>query len=255
MHLSPSSLTTLDQCALRFRWAHIDKIKPEGSRPPRIFAVGTSVHKGLEAAYAETKRVQRRIEGSELFDVCCDAIEQLDYTPGVKSDAKNIACSYLAGLEIDGTTVVAVELGFQQSIGDVKIKAFLDLVEAPTRNPSEIIEVTDWKASPKLSTKHRAGWQSIIYPILVWQMFQPENVAWNVVAVAADPPVVYRKVRTYQELEVMHNNMKGELGKYMRKATEEPFQPTVGPWCRWCDYQAWCPSWGGQEPPEGAWRP
>jgi putative RecB family exonuclease len=156
-HLSASSVNSYIDCGLAYKFAKIDRIKPEFI--PDTMAFGTVIHHTLENYYMEKKagillslkEVHACFEA--LWEMEASRNEEIHYSKGKTYqsyiiEGKDLLSAWYDKLPKNGFKVIGTEVGFAFTIAgmDIPIVGFMDLIE---EDESRTVIVTDFKTSAK----------------------------------------------------------------------------------------------------------
>ena len=243
-YLSPSSASTFEQCARRWKMRYIDHL-PD---PPGIAALtGTFAHRVLERLFQHpagqrtrdrAKALAREVWPETEADPHFQALA-LDATQGREFRWKGwIAIEGLWTLE-DPTRVhvVATE---QQVLTEVAQVPFRGIVDRLDRGPDGTLEVADYKSgrAPKPRYADDRLAQVLLYasavetamgerPSRARLLYLGQKTVDVAVTTDAIEPVVDAFGATWQRLQTA--------------CRAEVFEPKTGPLCGWCPYAAQCP--------------
>ena len=243
-HLSASSITTYEQCPLRFRFSRIDRI-PEPTTEAMI--LGTFVHEILEILYSQipsertlpnarsiarelwTNKFEEETSTVKIKDIndfrwrawwCVENVFQMEDPPEVK--------------------IRGVEDKFSATINDVPLLGFIDRW---TEEEDGSLTVTDYK-SGKVSKPQYEG-DKIFQIVLYAEMLERLN---NIeVANAEIMYVKFKETKRYEPtpkrratvLKLVDQTWDG-----VQTGCDTGLFPTkTGPLCNWCAYKPICPAW------------
>jgi putative RecB family exonuclease len=162
--LSPSKLSKFTTCPLAFRYSYIDHL-PE---PPTIHQVrGTLVHAALERLFWEHPAGERSLECAldELAAAFGAAREDeasewtsLGLEPGeaaaLEDEARTLLHNYFTLEDPDAVDVVAVELGLEAEVEDVRVRGVIDRLD---RNDAGELVIVDYKTGRAPSERYERG--------------------------------------------------------------------------------------------------
>lgn len=246
-HLSPSSISTWEQCPLRYRYSRLDKI-PEPSTEAQL--VGTVTHEVLEFLYQRsaderTLTVARQIV-KELWDDHWAA--EVDSALGLSGeDLKRFRWQVWWCIEalwkIENPQ--EVELAGVEHRIDTQIEGvgFVGIIDRWQHNDDGTARIGDYKTGkkPKPQYEGEKKFQLTVYKSLVEDVLDREvretellylkdAVKWTFVPTAAD--VVQMKstiVRVWDEV--------------VTSCSTGRFEARTSVLCGWCSYKNMCPAW------------
>jgi len=243
-HLSASSISTYEQCPLRFRFSRIDRI-PEPTTEAMI--LGTFVHEILEDLYKldpenrvvpEARRIARELWENKF----------IEETANVKIKSVNDfrwnawwCVENVFSME-DPTTVKirGIEDKFSALIDDVPLVGFIDRW---TEEEDGSITVTDYK-SGKVSKPQYEG-DKVFQIVLYAEMLERLN---NIKVDNAEIMYVKFKERkkyapTPERRDMVLKIIRQTWDGVTKGCESGVFQTKTGPLCNWCAYKKICPAW------------
>jgi putative RecB family exonuclease len=245
-YLSPSSVSTFNQCPLKFKYSKIDGLQDSGTEATML---GNFVHEVLEAMYglAPDLRTQEtaKVLARELW-----ASKWSDEISTLIHDEKNLnrfrwtawwCIENLWRLE-DPALVIphSVESHVRGEIGGVKIHGFIDRLAFE----NDTATVTDYKTgkTPRKGDLNDRFFQLIIYTQLLESVdiFAANNLV----------ELLYLKdgIRFQKEINKEDINQITEKLQSTRVGIEERckagyFEPSTSFLCNWCGFKPICPAW------------
>jgi putative RecB family exonuclease len=248
--LSPSSISTYEQCPRRFQYSRIDRL-PDPSGPDAV--LGTFVHgvledvfgleaeeRGIESARAIATRRRAELEGDPeyvalgLSDVAARAWRRR---------AWGAVSGYFALEDPRTVKVESREQDVRVELSGVAVRGIIDRVDSGDGGA-----IADYKTGKVPAPRYRGK-----------ALAQLELYAAALAALG-------RPVRRVRLLYVSHGETiesgvgVAEIGRAVERVVRvdgairadfaaASFAPRPGPLCPWCAYQAICPAMGGTEPP------
>ncbi len=248
--LSPSKVTAFKDCALAFRFSAIDRI-PEPTSA--AMAKGTLVHAALERLFArepEERTVEAalaclaeatealRAPGRELDELALPAEEEAAFLAA----AERLVRNYF--LLEDPRTVrpIGLELRLEIPVGDLRLVGIIDRLELDA--DGELV-VTDYKTGRAPSDRYEQSKLGGIhfYSLLCEELFGKRPA--RIQLLHLHEPVVITAVPTDQSTRGLRSRVGAIWDAVTRACEREDFRPKPGPLCTWCNFQQWCPSYGG----------
>lgn len=162
--LSPSKLSKFTTCPLAFRYSYIDHL-PE---PPTIPQVrGTLVHTALEQLFWEHPAGERSLDcaldelasafaearGDEASEWTALGLEP-DEASSLEDEARKLLRNYFTLEDPDTIEVVAVELGLEAMVDDVRVRGVIDRLD---RNAAGELVIIDYKTGRAPSERYERG--------------------------------------------------------------------------------------------------
>lgn len=252
--LSPTRVNSFTDCPLAFRLRTIDRL-PE---PPSPHAVkGTLVHAALEgliwhhppgrrtpaAAAAELAAAWTRMEaGPELpaLDLGPEEADEL------RRDAQSLVDRYFELEDPDGVRAVGVELMLETQLGDLRLRGIIDRLDLT--EDGELV-IVDYKTGKAPAARYEQGRLVGVhlYALLCRQVLGKLPVEVRLLHLR--DPIVISAVPTDQTVRAQHQRTTAVWQAIERACERADFRPRPSPLCRYCHFQAWCPSFGGEPPP------
>ena len=243
-HLSASSISTYEQCPLRFRFSRIDRI-PEPTTEAMI--LGTFVHEILEILYSHIPS-ERTLPNARSIarELWTNKFEEETFTVKIKdiNDFRWRAWWCVENVfqmeDPPEVKIRGVEDKFSASIDDVPLLGFIDRW---TEEADGSITVTDYK-SGKVSKPEYEGdkiFQIVLYAEMLERLHDIE------VSNAEIMYVKFKEVKRYDPtperrktvLKIIDQTWTG-----VQAGCETGIFPTkTGPLCGWCAYKPICPAW------------
>jgi len=243
-HLSASSITTYEQCPLRYRFSRIDRI-PEPTSEAMI--LGTFVHEILEGFYAldseertlaEARRIARELwENKFIEETSTVRIKNInDFRWQAWWCVENVF-----GMENPPDVKIrGIEDKFSASINDVPLLGFIDRW---TEEEDGSLTVTDYK-SGKVSKPQYEG-DKIFQIVLYVEMLERLNDLE-----VSNAEIMYVKFKEFKRYAPTPKRRKTVL-KLIDQTWEGVtagcesghFATKTGPLCNWCAYKKICPAW------------
>jgi putative RecB family exonuclease len=239
--LSPSRAADFKQCPLLFRFRTIDKL--EGPPSPAA-ARGTLVHSVLEHLF-EAPAAERTPEAA------------LALLPG-RWAALVEERPELADLIADGDAGEGVSEASWLKDAEALVRRWFEL-EDPTRlepaerelwvEPDGAMRVVDYKTgrSPGERFEGKALFQMKFYALVLWRT-RGEIPKMLQLVYLGDGQVV-RYVPEEHELRSLERNLQAVWAAVARAAETGDWRPSPSKLCGWCDFQEFCPEFGGNPPP------
>jgi putative RecB family exonuclease len=157
-HLSSSSLTSYVECGLAYKFAKVDRLKPEFI--PDALAYGSTIHKTLENYYYEKKSgivlTLNEIHDcfEELWNMEAGNMDDIQYSEGKNFEAylvagKDLLSAWFDKLPKDDFKILGIEEGFVFYVPglDIPIVGFIDLLE---EDENRTVILTDFKTAGKI---------------------------------------------------------------------------------------------------------
>ncbi|MFC4337545.1 RecB family exonuclease [Salininema proteolyticum] len=252
--LSPSRANDFQQCPLLYRLRTIDKL-PE---PPSTAQVaGTLVHSVLEHLYEaapgertpgtamrvlreQWERLQRKVDVNELFPGSGDL-------EAWKRKVRGHLETYFSLEDPARLRPSSLEKLVQATLpqGPTPVKGFIDRVEV---NDSGMVRLTDYKTGkcPPPRFRDKALFQMRFYALVWWRT--EGVVPSGLRLVYLGDGEILDHSPTEEELVDFEASLAELWGEIGRAVDTGVFPPKRSRLCDWCNFQEYCPEFGGEEP-------
>ncbi len=243
-HLSASSITTYEQCPLRFRFSRIDRI-PEPTTEPMI--LGTFVHEILEDLYQlpsedrtipEARRIAREMWENkfkeETSKVRIKDINQFRW------NAWWCVENVFKMESPEEVKIRGVEDKFSAEIDGVPLLGFIDRW---TEETDGSLTVTDYKTGKvsKPKYEHDKVFQIVLYVEML------ERLNGIKIDNAEIMYVKFKEFKRYdptpERREIVLKLIKQTWDGVSQGCETGVFPTKTGPLCNWCAYKNICPAW------------
>ena len=246
-HLSPSSLSTFEQCPLKFKFNKIDLIPDK----PGIEAVmGNYVHDVLEGLYgldpiARTKDAARGLARDIFYDKYAETVGKILHREEAIRKLRWQAWFCIDNLwkVEDPTKVVPIGLEHELNhpLGGVMLKGFIDRY---SRHGENGLTISDYKTGKT----PRAAWisdkfeQLRIYAALMaeTQLFPVESL--ELIYLKDGVKFTEQVTDELQEATIVRITKNKSLVD--ERCETGIFEATKSRLCDWCSYKSICPAWG-----------
>ena len=247
--LSPSKVSSFTDCALAFRFASIDRI-PQA--PTAAMVKGTLVHSALERLFA-LDPAERNLPNAhacladarvaieadpEWIELALD--DQLE--PKFMAEAATLVDKYFQLEDPSTITPVGLEMQLEFDLDGIFLRGIIDRLE---ENAAGELIITDYKtgrAPAPAFQKARLG--GVHFYSLLCERVLGRRPA-RVQLLFLGQPVVIDTVPTDQSTRQLENKLRAVWSAIETGCEREDFRPKPSKLCSWCDYQKWCPEFGG----------
>ncbi len=256
--LSPSRAADFKQCPLKYRLRAIDRV-PE---PPTRAAVrGTVVHAvledlfGLPAAERGPDRAAELVPGAwERVRAGREGLDELVAAGGPEAlfdEVRRLVAGYY---ELEDPTRFDPD-GLEERVevdldGEIPLRGFVDRIDVA---PNGLLRVVDYKTGRAPGPQHEAR-----------ALFQLKFYALVILRTRGILPAQLRLIYLADKVLLTYTPDREELDRFARILTAlwqaildagrtGDFPPQRNSMCRYCDFHALCPEFGGTPPPYPGW--
>lgn len=247
--LSPSKVSSFTDCALKFRYANIDRL-PE---PPSEAATkGTLVHLALEhlferaaperiaaAADADFERAVSELrEDPEFAELGLDPEAETAFF----ADAHRLLHRYFEVEDPTAITPIGIELKLEARVGDLRLRGIIDRLELDDQGG---LVVTDYKSGRSPGPAYQQGRLGGVtfYALLCQELFGVLPAKVQLIYLADATTIT--TTPSEQSTRGLRNKVSALWQAVERACEKEDFRPRPGPLCNWCSFHAYCPAKGG----------
>ncbi|GGL24138.1 PD-(D/E)XK nuclease family protein [Phycicoccus endophyticus] len=259
--LSPSRAADFKQCPLLFRFRTIDKLQ---GPPSPAAARGTLVHAVLEHLFELPAPDRTPAAALALLEPRWQALveERPELAAMVEEDAELTQESWFAGartllqqwFDLEDPTRLepaARELYVETELDGLTLRGYVDRLDIA---PDGAMRVVDYKTgrSPGEAFEAKALFQMKFYALVLWRL--RGEVPRMLQLVYLGNGEVVRYVPDEHDLRALERNVRAIWEAVVRAAQTGDWRPRTSRLCGWCDFQEYCPEFGGTPPPlpEGA---
>ncbi|HYF46972.1 MAG TPA: PD-(D/E)XK nuclease family protein [Acidimicrobiales bacterium] len=254
--LSPSRVSSFQDCALAFRFSAIDHL-PEPSSLPAVR--GTLVHAALERLFVlepEERTPERAV--TCLAEAHAELLSDPEYL-GLGLDeehdellrlrARDLLDNYFRLEDPRQIRPIGIELRLEAPLGDLNLRGIIDRLELDEDGG---LVVTDYKTGAAPRQQYEQGRLGGVhfYSFLCEELFgvRPSRVQ---LLYLADPVAIVAEP-TDQASRGLRRKLTAVWSAIERSCEREDFRPRPSKLCDWCAFQIHCPAFGGD--PEAARR-
>lgn len=219
--VSPSSLRDYEQCPKRFYWRVVRPL-PSFSGPAA--RIGTEVHAWIE------KRSMGQTTLLELDETPDMTTEELAGEPGKVDRLKD---AFLASRFADATPLWA-ERPFLLHIDGFSVGGRIDAIYGTADGPWEIVDYKTGKA-PSDPDDPLVWLQVEVYALACMEVWgkRPEDLAMTYLYLGEGAEVLSRSAGSAEEI-------RARVSTSLKGIGAAAYEPTPGPFCRWCDFLPFC---------------
>jgi putative RecB family exonuclease len=248
--LSPSKVSSFTNCALAFRFTNIDRL-PE---PPSMPAVkGTTVHRALELLFESEPQARTVDRARECLQLAlAEMAEDPDYVglsldptaaEAFARDAAVMVERYFTLEDPASVEAVGLEMMLTADLGEVTARGIIDRLE---RDADGQLVVTDYKTGRAPGPdQHGARMGGVhFYSMLCEHVLGERPARVQLVYLGREPQIISTPT-SEQSNRGTERKVRAVWSAIERACETEDFRPRPGALCRWCSFQAYCPSFGG----------
>jgi putative RecB family exonuclease len=254
--LSPSRVSSFQDCALAFRFSAIDHL-PEPSSLPAVR--GTLVHAALERLFALPPEARTPECATTCLAEAHAAMQDDPEYVGLALDedadlalrerAQELIDNYFRLEDPTAITPIGIELRLEAPLGDLNLRGIIDRLELDADGG---LVVTDYKtgAAPRQQFEQGRLGGVHFYSFLCEELFgvRPSKVQ---LLYLADPVAIVAEP-TDQASRGLRRKLTAVWTAIERSCEREDFRPRPSKLCDWCAFQTHCPAFGGD--PDAARR-
>lgn len=251
--LSPTRVTSFTDCPLAFRLRSIDRL-PEPPSPHML--KGTLVHRVLERLVWEHQGPERTpaVAAAELDraweelqvdpDFCALGLAAPD-AASFRADAGALVQNYFALEAPDRINAVGVEVSLEADIGGLRLRGIIDRLDM---TDSGDLVVIDYKTGRAPGVRYEKSKMTGVhlYALLCEQTLG--KVPVEVRLLHLREPLTISASPTDQTLRGQRQRTLAVWQAIERACDHGDFRPRPSGLCRFCNFQAWCPAFGGTPP-------
>lgn len=259
---SISKIGAYQTCALRYKFAYIDKVKVEAEDTIETF-IGNRVHEALEKLYRD-KRFEKLMRQEELLTYYNELwkekwkdsviIVKKEYTPENyrKMGERYLADYYKRYKPFDNGKIIGLETQDFLPLDEDGKYTFHIRIDRLMDIGNGLYEVHDYKTGTTLPKQEELDQDRQLAMYSLWvrehfKDFSKVRLVWHYLAFDKE----LDSCRTKEQLEDLRREVFAEIQEI--EAAEE-YPPNVSHLCDWCLYKSICPMWkhgeGLEEKPE-----
>lgn len=247
--LSPSRVSSFQDCALQFRFASIQKLP----QPPGIHAVkGNVVHRALELLLtrepadrtehaARESMVEAQREFEPVYDFTGLSLTQ-EQSEKFWTECSGLINSYLRMEDPRKINEIEIELWVEAPLNGFSIRGYIDRLE---RDALGNLVVTDYKTgkAPRANDINNKMHQLEMYAYMIRAM-RGELPATLQLLYIKDG-VRLTRTPTEQSMQFVATRTSAMYKAIERACTTGEFPPRKSGLCNFCNFKKWCPEFGG----------
>jgi putative RecB family exonuclease len=246
--LSPTKMSLFRKCGLAFRFSAIDRL-PEQPTYPAI--KGSLVHLALEKLLGEVPSGKRdkqaarqalesaRVALSEEF-----AFQSIGETAvhSLIQEASILLDNYFELEDPDSVRAESLEEMLEADLGEVRIRG---IVDRASRDAEGRVVITDYKTGrPPLPTHEQDSLLGLYVYAFLWQLVKGE-MPTRIELYYLQEPIAISAKPTTQALRGVKTKVEAIWDAIKRACEREEFHPRPSALCSACQWQPYCPAFGG----------
>lgn len=247
-YLSPSSITTFEQCPLKFKYSRIDKLVEP---PTEATLRGNFVHDILEALYTLEPDQRTQDVAKEIARRLWDSTWE-NQAVSLISDSKKLhefrwsAWWCVANLwNLEDPTLVnpsGIEKEVLVDIGGVTVRGFIDRYSAGDNG----ITVSDYKTGKTPHPRYQDGkfFQLLVYALAIQEL--DLGHVGNLELLFLKESVRLLHEVTPDDLDETKEKIVAVRSAIDARCKEGSFEPITHKLCDWCHFKSICPAWKGK---------
>lgn len=236
IHLSKSSISVWEQCALQYRFERIDRRDGEEQEPGRALLLGTAAHAATAAAIEDPERggeaAERVLEEYALGE------NDLDAAQCWATDAVRFAA------DRGGQPKWIEELLAMERIPGVTVWGKFDVaVAGGSVAPLEVIDWTFGRARVSGEEELAASWGARLYRLLAGT-HEPDTRLRPIAITEVHVPTmsVVTVIPDDDYVRAAFQSVKDLAARIRAAIATGEFPPTTGAHCRFCAHRSACPA-------------
>jgi len=250
--LSPSKITAFTNCPLAFRFSVIDHL-PEPPSPAAL--KGTLVHRALEFLFADYSSGSRNLEAAQQslerawqeLQNCEDGeLEGLGLdeaaTTAFLDDARELVNRYFELEDPNSVRAVGLELHLNMVLDGIEVRGIIDRLDERDDGSLVVVDYKTGRAPRQEQSRSRLGGVHL-YALMC------EANGWGrpaaVRLIYLRDRVVISATPTDQAMRGTRQRALGVWSAIERACKQDDFRPNPSSLCRYCAFQAHCPSFTG----------
>jgi putative RecB family exonuclease len=248
--LSPSKITAFTNCPLAFRFSVVEHL-PEPPSPPAL--KGTLVHRALELLFTEYPPGSRsRDAAQKALDAAWRELQDGDELDGLRLDeaetiaflvdARVLVDRYLELEDPDGVRAIGLELNLSTEIDGVTVRGIIDRLDELDDGSLAVVDYKTGRAPRTEQSKSRLSGVQMYALMCEAELGRRPSV---VRLLYLRDRIVISAAPTDQAMRGTRQRALGVWSAIERACKEDDFRPNPSSLCRFCAFQAYCPSFGG----------
>jgi len=248
--LSPSRVSSFQDCPLAFRFSNIDRL-PQAPSEPAV--KGTTVHRALELLFVEPPAGRTRERATEsLESALLEMSTDPDYvglalneaaSAKFAADARKMMERYFTLEDPGAIHPVGIELKLEAAVGSLKVRGVIDRLEL--ESDGELV-VTDYKTgrSPRPHQEQSRLTGVHIYSMMCEKVFGRRPARVQLMYLGADPQIIVA-ITSERTVAGIEKKLGAVWAAVERACTKDDFRPRTSHLCNWCSFKEFCPEFGG----------
>jgi putative RecB family exonuclease len=248
--LSPSKITAFTNCPLAFRFSVVEHL-PEPPSPAAL--KGTLVHRALELLFAEHANGSRsRTAAQASLERAWQELQEGDELAGLGldeaagaaflADARELVDRYFELEDPDAVRAVGLEMSLSTDIDGVTVRGIIDRLDELDDGSLVVVDYKTGRAPRHEQSRSRLGGVQM-YALMCEAELGRRPAAVRLIYLR--DRVVISASPTDQAMRGTRQRALGVWAAIERACSQDDFRPNPSGLCRYCAFQAYCPSFGG----------
>jgi len=248
--LSPSKITAFTNCPLAFRFSVVEHL-PEPPSPPAL--KGTLVHRALELLFTECPPGSRsRDAAQKALDAAWRELQDGDELDGLRLDeaetiaflvdARVLVDRYLELEDPDAVRAIGLELNLSTEIDGITVRGIIDRLDELDDGSLAVVDYKTGRAPRTEQSKSRLSGVQMYALMCEAELGRRPSV---IRLLYLRDRIVISAAPTDQAMRGTRQRALGVWSAIERACKEDDFRPNPSSLCRFCAFQAYCPSFGG----------
>jgi len=247
--LSPSRVEAFTNCPLQFRLASIEKL-PEPSSPHAV--KGSLVHRALELLFGESpaartpaaatgalaQAVTEFLIDPEYVDLGLTEQEHTEFV----SDAASLVEAYFRLEDPRAIREIGLEIRLEATIGGLSLRGIIDRLELDDEGELVVTDYKTGRAPFQNREQQRLGGVNF-YAFLCHEVLGRRPAKVRLMYLRSGE--VLEAVPSEQSVRFLTRRTAAVYQAVEKACGTGDFRPRPGGLCKFCAFQAWCPSFGG----------
>lgn len=244
-YLSPSAVSTFNQCPMRYKFSKLDKI-PEPSTDAQV--IGSFVHEVLEFLFKEPSKdrteARARSLAKELWESkWFEEYDKILHKPPMNEFRWKSWWCIENYFKVEDPTNMEAN-GLEEIVqGDINGVPIFGIIDRWHLTDNDKIVVSDYKTGkkPRKQYEWEKKMQIMIYVDLLEQITGYDAECAELLYLKSGDKVQYAPTDDLRES--VHVTLKNTWEELSDSCGSGEFECRTGPLCNWCNFKEMCPAW------------